>query len=36
MRKTMEQYAQNKQDEWVLSETNNKQNGYFVDFGACD
>lgn len=36
MKETMEQYAQNKQDEWVLSETNNKQNGYFVDFGACD
>lgn len=36
MKKTMEQYSQNKQDEWVLFETNNKQNGYFVDFGACD
>jgi len=36
MKETMEHYAQNKQDEWVLSETNNKRNGYFVDFGACD
>jgi len=36
MKEDMKQYAQNKQDEWVLIETNNKRNGYFVDFGACD
>jgi len=32
----MKSYAQNGQDEWVLKETLNKTNGYFVDFGACD
>lgn len=29
-------YAQNWQDFWVLENTENKMNGYFVDFGACD
>lgn len=32
----MKSYSQNGQEEWVLEVLNNKQNGYFVDFGACD
>jgi FkbM family methyltransferase len=29
-------YSQLGQDLWVLEETNNKRDGYFVDFGATD
>lgn len=32
----MKSLSQNGQEDWVLSVLNNKKNGYFVDFGACD
>jgi len=32
----MKSYAQLNQDLWVLNHTNNKRNGYFVDFGATN
>jgi FkbM family methyltransferase len=32
----VEYLGQNKQDAWILYETKNRTNGYFVDFGATD